>query len=100
MADPKKPKTVPPTTFLTADTDGMLPREIALLAPFSAVAPARMVSASRLRLHVSLETIYEEEEDDEDVQSSSPSFLPMKSLLCFLEVRKPFTFCNRDHQFV
>ncbi|KAF8011998.1 hypothetical protein BT93_I0196 [Corymbia citriodora subsp. variegata] len=99
MADPETPQTVPPMTFPTANTNRMTPRETSPLTPFSAVAPARVVAASRLRLCISLETIYEEE-DDEDVQSSSASFSSMKSLLCFLEVHKPWTFCSRDPQFV
>ncbi|KAL3739522.1 hypothetical protein ACJRO7_020868 [Eucalyptus globulus] len=99
MADPKTPKTVPPTTIVVADIDGTLPRDISSLTPFSAVAPPRMVAASRIRLHISLETIYEEE-DGQDAQSSSASFLPIKSSLCFLEAHKPLTFCSRDHQFV
>lgn len=67
------------------------------LTPFSAVAPARFLTVHRLHVHMSLETIYEEEtsEVDEFVElsqassSSPPSF--MSSSMCFLEVHKPFS---------
>ncbi|KAL4385994.1 hypothetical protein GQ457_09G004050 [Hibiscus cannabinus] len=35
------------------------------LAPFSAVVPARFVAVSRLNIHITLETIHEEDNEEE-----------------------------------
>ncbi|XVE51649.1 hypothetical protein DITRI_Ditri02bG0058700 [Diplodiscus trichospermus] len=57
------------------------------LTPFSAIVPARFIAVPRLNIHITLETIHEEENEEEVMSqnSSSPSFLST----CFLEVEKP-----------
>ena len=57
------------------------------LTPFSAVVPARFIAVPRLNIHITLETIHEEENEEEVSQnSSSTSFLST----CSLEMKKPF----------
>uniref|UniRef100_A0A2N9GS61 Uncharacterized protein n=1 Tax=Fagus sylvatica TaxID=28930 RepID=A0A2N9GS61_FAGSY len=80
--------------ILTQQT--LSPPKTSLLTPFSAVAPPRVVVVSRLQIST-LQTIYEEDNEDEcmetcyDQASSSPSFLSAQSSTCFLEVPKPLS---------
>ncbi|GLU14025.1 hypothetical protein SLE2022_306190 [Rubroshorea leprosula] len=63
--------------------------ESSSLIPFSAVAPAQFLTVSRLHIHITLETIQEEENEEE-----SGKFLPQDLSVtpflspCFLEVQK------------
>ncbi|KAG5515868.1 hypothetical protein RHGRI_036796 [Rhododendron griersonianum] len=70
--------------------------------PFSAVLPPRFLPLSRLQIHITLETIYEEETNSgeliETSDASSASFLPKNQPCCFLEVPKPWTSCSHNCQ--
>ncbi|GKU92624.1 hypothetical protein SLEP1_g6331 [Rubroshorea leprosula] len=61
------------------------------LTPFSAVAPPPFLAVSRLHIHITLETIHEEENEGEInellPQNSSLTSTPFSST-CFLEVQK------------
>ncbi|KAE7996165.1 hypothetical protein FH972_000908 [Carpinus fangiana] len=66
------------------------------LTPFSAVAPPRSVAVSSCSLQKTtlLETIYEEDNESECMetcQASSASFMAPPQFMCFLEVRKPLS---------
>ncbi|GMI93583.1 hypothetical protein HRI_003027600 [Hibiscus trionum] len=64
------------TTPMAADTPIVTPPP---LAPFSAVVPVRFVAVSRLNIHITLETIHEEDSEEEIYmekelsQNSSPA---------------------------
>ncbi|KAL0011735.1 hypothetical protein SO802_006843 [Lithocarpus litseifolius] len=82
------------------------PPKTSLLTPLSAVAPPRSMAASRLQILVTLETIYEEEDNENQncvetcklassSSSSPPTFLSAQSSMCFLEVQKPLSgYCH------
>ncbi|GFY88812.1 hypothetical protein Acr_06g0007520 [Actinidia rufa] len=64
--------------------------------PFSAVTPLRFLLVSRIQIHITLETIYEEEAAEEFIETSytsSASFLS-KNRTCFLEVPKLWPSCR------
>lgn len=68
------------------------------LTPFSAVVPARFIAVSRLNIHITLETIHEDIENDEEEeisqlleevsQTSSSSSTTSFLSTCFSEVLK------------
>ncbi|KAK8524652.1 hypothetical protein V6N13_015667 [Hibiscus sabdariffa] len=57
-------------TPMAADTPIVTPPP---LAPFSAVVPARFVAVSRLNIHITLETIHEEDNEEELPQNPLPA---------------------------
>ncbi|GLT59172.1 hypothetical protein SLA2020_320080 [Shorea laevis] len=90
MADGKM---TPPVFFPVAAIHQILclPKaaESSPLIPFSAVAPAQFLTVSRLHIHITLETIQEEENQEENGEflAQDLSVTPFLSP-CFLEVQK------------
>lgn len=54
--------------------------EVSSGTPFSAVAPSRFPSVPKLRIHLTLETIYEEDDQHDSLFSAQSA--------CFLEVQE------------
>ncbi|KAK8608199.1 hypothetical protein V6N13_023629 [Hibiscus sabdariffa] len=64
------------------------------LSPFSAVVPARFVAVHRLNIHITLETIHEEENEEEfdtekELPQSSSSPADIFSMNLFLRSEEP-----------
>ncbi|KAF3449971.1 hypothetical protein FNV43_RR06050 [Rhamnella rubrinervis] len=77
------PVTTEPTLF---------PPKNSTLTPFSAIAPPPFLNAHKLHVHISLETIYEEETEQDFVDKfQSPEAPPSATFsptMCFLEMRR------------
>ncbi|KAF3450550.1 hypothetical protein FNV43_RR06637 [Rhamnella rubrinervis] len=72
------------------------------LTPYSAVAPPQFLEVYKLHVHLSLETIYEEDSTEDDnfmgmFQASSTSPPSFMSSMCFLEVHKPISSSYTHH---
>ncbi|KAG8637457.1 hypothetical protein MANES_15G124301v8 [Manihot esculenta] len=63
--------------------------------PFSAVAPARLMRVSRVPIRITLETIYEEENEEEFCMDMDQSFSSSILSTCFLQGQKPLSsYCQ------
>lgn len=85
---------------VTISKPALFSPKISSLTPFSAVAPARFVSAvHRLHVHISLETIHEEENEDHFHETFKSSPVSITSM-CSLEVHNPLSSSyNSSHNY-
>ncbi|KAH7846101.1 hypothetical protein Vadar_009946 [Vaccinium darrowii] len=94
-AVPAQPPQVVPLKTTTS------PAKASVITPFSAVAPPLFRSLCRLQIHITLETIHEEETAEEFIETSADSFSATflsKNQSCFLEVPKPWSSSDNKSQ--
>ncbi|KAK3432755.1 hypothetical protein EUGRSUZ_D00275 [Eucalyptus grandis] len=76
------------------------------LSPLSALVPSRAATASNLHhYHRTLETIYEEENEDDDIAGTGPSssgtlrWSETTRSTCSLELKMPFLSSHGNYEF-
>lgn len=103
---------MPPTTSTAITNTNMCPsnNETSLLTPFCAVAPHCLVPVAKIQIQITLETIYEEEDgDDEDdgMEKSSETFASSTPLVfpkqaakatCYFEITGPLVSFGHNFQ--